>query len=371
MIVGVPREIKEGEPRIALLPRAVGEIKAAGHDVRIETRAGLGAGFDDTAYRDAGADIVVARDVWDSDLIVKVKEVQPADLAIMPKGATIFSFHHLPGEPDRTRELASKGATAIAFEMVRDSRGQFPLLAPMSHIAGRMAVEAGMKAGVRDEFARTSSGRISPEAGLRKVLVLGSGHAGMEAARTASRKRAQVVILTRTQRTADDLREQGFMALVATPESIEQHALEADLVVGAVFVPATPTPKLLPRFLVSRMKRGAVIADISIDAGGVAETSRPTTHADPTYVEEGVVHYCVPNIPAADPAAASQAISEAVLPYVLDLAAKENVATTLLRQRELRNAVLIWQGSVCHAGIAEEAWLPYTELTDALLAESQ
>lgn len=370
MIIGVPREVKEGERRIALLPRAVEEITAAGHDVRIETRAGQGLDIDDTAYRGAGADIVVARDVWDSDLIVKVKEVQEADLAIMPRGATIFSFHHLPGEPDRTRELASRGATAIAFEMVRDGRGQFPLLAPMSRIAGRMAIDVGLKAGVRDEFSRTHTGKPVTEAGF-KVLVLGSGHAGMEAARSASRRRAQVVILTRTQRTADDLREQGFMALVATPESIEQRALEADLVVGAVFVAGERTPKLLSRSLVARMKRGAVIVDISIDAGGVSETSRPTTHAQPTYVEEGVLHYCVANIPAADPPAASKAISEAALPYVLDLARKENIATTLVAHAELRAAVLLWQGSVCHPGIAEEAWLPYTELTDALLAESQ
>ena len=215
MIVGVPRETKEGERRIALLPRAVGEITAAGHDVRIETRAGAGVGVADDAYRGARADIVVARDVWDADLIVKVKEVQDADLAVMPNGATIFSFHHLPGEPQRTRALAAKGATAIAFEMVRDARGEYPLLAPMSKIAGRMAAE---------KFP------------ARKVLVLGGGQAGTAAAVAAKRRGADVVVLTRA---------------TATRENIERHALVADLVIGAVFVAgqltATPSWRLQAR----------------------------------------------------------------------------------------------------------------------------
>ena len=334
MIVGVPRETKEGERRIALLPRAVEEITAAGHDVRIETRAGAGVGLDNDAYRRVRADITVAKDVWDADLIVKVKEVQDADLAVMPPGATIFSFHHLPGEPQRTRALAAKGATAIAFEMVRDARGEFPLLAPMSRLAGRMVVEKFPAA---------------------KVLVLGGGHAGHAAATVAKKRGSDVVVLTRA---------------TATPENIERHALDADMIIGAVFVAGEPTPKLIPRSLVKRMKPGATIVDISIDAGGVAETSRPTTHAEPTYVEEGVVHYCVPNIPAADPPAASAAISEALLPYVLDLASRDSVAATLMKHRELREAVLIWQGRVNHPGIAAEAGLPYTALTDADLAES-
>jgi len=334
MIVGVPRETKEGERRVALLPLAVEEVAQAGHDVRVETRAGAGVGFDDQAYRDAGADIVVARDAWDADLVVKVKELQPADLAVMPQGATVFSFHHLPREPERTRALAAKGVTAIAFEMVRDARGQYPLLAPMSRLAGRMTVE---------RFP------------ARKVLVLGRGHAGSAAAEAARKRGADVVVLSRAD---------------ATPENIERHALDADLVVGAVFVAGTPTPKLLPRALVRRMKRGATIADLSIDAGGVAETSHPTTHAEPTYVEEGVVHYCVTNIPAADPREASREISQAVLPYVLDLAATDSVAASLMRHRELRGAVLLWQGRVTHEGIATEAGLPYSPLTDTDLAEA-
>ena len=334
MIIGVPRETKEGERRIALLPLAVEEITGAGHDVRVETRAGKGIGIEDQAYRDVDADIVVARDVWTADLVVKVKEIQDADLAVMPDGATIFSYHHLPREPERTRALAKRGVTAIAWEMVQDKHGGYPLLAPMSRIAGRMVAE---------RFP------------AKKVLVLGAGHAGNAAAEAARKRGAEVVQLRRA---------------TSTPENVERHALDADLVVGAVFNAGEPTPKLLPRSLVRRMKPGAVIADISIDAGGVAETSRTTTHAQPTYVEEGVTHYCVSNIPAGDPAAAAAAISESVLPYVLDIAAKDNVAAALLRHRELRGAVLLWQGAVTHAGIAAESGLPYSALTDAILEES-
>ena len=334
MIFGVPREAKEGERRVALLPEAVGEITAEGHDVRVETRAGAGVGFDDNQYRDAGADIVVARDAWDADLVVKVKEAQEADLAVMPRGATIFSYHHLPGEPGRTRALAARGVTAIAYEMVRDRRGGFPLLAPMSRIAGRMAVE---------RFP------------ARKVLVLGRGHAGSAAAETARKRGAEVVVLGSRE---------------ATPENVARHALDADLVVGAVFIAGEPTPKLLPRSLVRRMKPGSAIADISIDAGGVAETSRPTTHAEPTFVEEGVVHYCVPNSPAANPREAAAALSQAVLPYLLDFGARDSVALALQHNAELRGGVLLWQGRVNHAGIAAEAGLPYSPLTDADLAEA-
>lgn len=359
MIVGIPLETKQGERRVALLPRAVEELKAAGHDVRVETRAGVGAGFDDTAYREAGADIVVAKDVWDSDLIVKVKEVQEADLAIMPRGATIFAFHHLPGEPGRTRELAAKGATAIAFEMVRDARGQFPLLAPMSKIAARLGVEHGMAL-----LGATKAGE------RRRALVLGAGNAGMSAARAASRLKADVVILTRSKGSVEDAKDAGFKSFFSTPENIEQYALASDLIVGAVFIAGQPTPKLLPRELVKRMKQGSVIVDFSIDAGGIAETSRPTTHEEPCFIEEGVIHCCIPNIPAADPQAASKAISEAALPYVLDMASHESFATAIKRNPELREAVLLWQGNINHEGIATEAWLPYTPLTDTMLAES-
>jgi alanine dehydrogenase len=335
MIVGVPRETKEGERRVALVPEEVEALTQAGHDVQVETRAGLTVGHDDVAYRDAGAIIVTARDAWDADVVVKVKEMQDEDFEHAPRGVLVFAFHHLVGAPERTRTLAAKGLGAIAFEMVRDIRGRFPMLAPMSRIAGRMA-----PAIAQNELKRPPA----------RVLVLGAGQAGTAAAEAARKMGAQVTVLRRAN---------------ATRDAIEREAIEADLVVGAVFTAGQPTPKLITRELVKRMKRGAMIVDISIEEGGVAETSRPTTHEDPTYVEEGVIHYCVGNMPAAWPREASSALSEAALPYILDMG-RQGVDTALLQNPDLRGATLIWEGKVVHPGIAREAGLPYTSLSAAI-----
>jgi alanine dehydrogenase len=337
MILGLPRETKPGEKRVALLPQAVQDLTAEGHDVQVEARAGLAMGFDDDAYREAGAIVVTARDAWDAELVVKVKEMQAGDLAYALRGTPVFAFHHLTGAPERTRKLAEAGLTAIAFEMVRDARGGLPMLSPMSRIAGRMAIDV----------ARTALARVP-----QRVLVLGAGHAGRAAAEAATALGANVTVLRRA---------------TATPQAIEENALEADLVVGAVFVAGERTPKLLPRALVARMKRGAMIVDISIEEGGVAETSRPTTLAAPTYVEEGVIHYCVGNMPAARPKEASAAISEAALPYVLDLA-RDGVETALLENADLQAGTLLWKGQVVHPGIAAECGLPYTSLSAAISA---
>ena len=333
MRIGIPRETKPGELRVALIPGHAAILGHDGHEVRVASGAGAGAGRPDRAYLDAGARIVPADEAWDAELIVRVKEAQEADYPHLHAGRTLFCFHQLPGEPERTRALAASGITAIAFEMVRDSVGGFPLLAPMSSIAGRMAIEVGAK----------HLGRVP-----RSVLVLGAGNAGQAAQHAAHALGAVVTVLRRAS---------------ATPEAVERAALEADLVVGAVFVPGAPTPKLLARSLVARMKRGAVIVDISIDAGGVAETSRPTTHAAPTFIDEGVVHYCVANMPAAEPAAASAAISAAVLPFARELAAK-GIARAVRDNPALRGGVLIWKGRMNHAGIAKEAGLAYTPVSD-------
>lgn len=335
MRIGIPRESKEGERRVALLPDAAGALRAAGHELRVERGAGSGIGRGDDEYQVAGARITDAAAAWGADLVVKVKEIQPADLAWLAFGATIFSFHHLPREPERTRELARRGVTAIAFEMLQDDAGRFPLLAPMSVIAGRMAVEHAARA-----LGHAPS----------KVVVLGAGNAGLEAERAARAMGSRVVVLGRSGAAR-----------------IEAEVLDAELVVGAVFVAGQPTPKLLPRSLVRRMRRGAVIADISIDAGGVAETSRPTTHAEPTYVEEGVIHYCVPNIPAAAPEEAAAAISSAVLPYVRRIA-DAGIVESVRGDPHLKRAVLLWRGAVAHPDIAAEAGLPYTPVSDSVLA---
>lgn len=344
MRIGVPRETKPGEERVGLTPQGARALTELGHEVRVEAGAGAAIGYEDGAYFTAGAHAVDTASAWDCELVVKVKELQPGEASRFHAGSTLFSFQHLAGEPALTREVAASGGNAIAFEMVRDAAGQFPLLAPMSRIAGRMAIPIG--AGLRG-------------APVERVLVLGAGHAGRAAADAALAIGAQVTLLCQREATRDALRASyGERARVeiATPQIIEEAALQADVVVGAVFIPAMPTPKLLPRPLVRRMRRGAVIVDVSIDAGGVAETSRPTTHAEPSFVEEGVTHYCVANIPAAHAREATDALAAATLPYVIEMASK-GVARAVQENAALRAGVLIWGGIPTEEGIARDAGL--------------
>jgi len=370
MRIGIPRETKEGECRIALDPRAAAVLVADGHEVRVARAAGAGIGAMDESFAAAGALVVDPAAAWQADLVVKVKEVQPGESAHLLPGATLFAFQQLVGEPERTRELAARGATAIAYEMVQDAGGGFPLLAPMSVIAGRLAIQAGAHFLTLPAGGNGTLLAGCPGAEPAHVLVLGGGHAGANAAAVAAALGARVAVLTRSGATRDALAARLGRAVevgVATPELIERHALAADLVVGAVCIPGMATPKLLPRTLVRRMKPGSVIVDISIDAGGVAETSRPTTLADPTFLAEGVVHYCVPNVPAAVARAAAAALAVAVLPYVRTLAGK-GVARALREDAGLRAGVLLWQGRVTHAGIAATAGLPCAPLAAEDLA---
>ena len=336
MKIGVAAETKPGELRVALVPRDVLSLSGDGHEVSIQSGAGSRTGFSDDEYRDAGARVVGAHRAWDNELVVKVKEPQGIDFTRLVPGQVVFGYHHLAGQPERAQRLLASGITAIAYEAVRDADGGFPLLAPMSIIAGRMAVQVA---------ARTL-GRA-----LRSVLVIGAGHAGNSAADAARSAGAEVTQLRRA---------------TATARAVECAALQADLVIGAAFTAGERTPKLLPRSLVARMKRGSMIVDISIEEGGVAETSRATSHANPIYVEEGVIHYAVPNMPSAAPREATQAISAAVIPYVRVLASK-GVARALLEDAGLRAGVLTWKGRCNHEGIAREAGVPYMPVSDLKL----
>jgi len=352
--VGVPKEAKEGERRVALTPAAVHALAARGHEVRVEAGVGSAVDFPDEAYALAGAGIVDAAGAWQSELVVKVKEIQPGERRFLQRGQAVFAFLHLAGEPERARALAAHGITGLAFEMVRDASGRYPLLAPMSAIAGRLAVERGA----------ALLGR-SPE----RVLVLGAGQVGARAAEAAAAAGAQVTMLCRRRETVEDHRRRHGRLVevgVADALAVERFALAADLVVGAVFQPGEPTPKLLARALVKRMRPGSVLVDVSIEEGGVAETSRPTTHARPSYIEEGVVHCCIGNLPAAVPREASELLSAAALPYALQLA--DGLKPALRASTALRDSVLLWEGRVAHAGIARETGLAFEPLADKDLA---
>jgi alanine dehydrogenase len=348
MSIGVPRETKPGERRVGLDVAAVAALAREGFAVNVESGAGAGIGASDDDYVRAGAKVATREEAWASDLVVKVKEIQAGEWERLRPGVTLFSFQHLVGAPALTRRLAVAGASVIAYEMVRDADGGFPLLAPMSIIAGRLAIEVGVTHG----------------SGTERVLVLGAGHAGREAVRRALDVGAHVTVLCRRESRRVSLRREFGASLevdAATPAAIERAALVSDIVVGAVFVAGAATPKLLPRSLVARMKRGAVIVDVCIEEGGVAETSRPTSHEQPTFVEEGVVHYAVGNMPASVPQLASRALAEAALPYVRRLAALGTLPA-LREDAGLRAGVLMWNGRMVHAGIAREAGLPCSPL---------
>jgi alanine dehydrogenase len=333
MRIGVPAETKPGERRVALVPRDIALLSGDGDDVSVEGGAGLGTGFSDDDYRRAGARVVNADSAWDGEMIVKVKELQESDFARAVPGQVIFGYHRLVGHPDHARRLLKSGVTAIAYKAVRDANGGFPLLAPMSIIAGRMAVQVAARA----------LGHAPAN-----VLVLGAGCAGNSAADAARAAGARVTQLRRA---------------TATAQAVKDAALQADLVVGAAFTAGQRSPKLLPRSLVAQMTRGSMIVDISIEEGGVAETSRATSHTDPTYVEEGVLHYAVPNMPSAVPREAAEAISAAVIPYARALASK-GIARALLEDAGLRAGVLVWKGRCNHEGVAQESGAPYAPVSD-------
>jgi len=317
---------------VALVPRDIALLSGDGHDVSVQGGAGLGTGFSDDDYRRAGARVVNADSAWDSEMIVKVKELQESDFARAVPGQVIFGYHHLVGHPDHARRLLASGVT-IAYKAVRDANGGFPLLAPMSIIAGRMAVQVAARA----------LGHAPAN-----VLVLGAGCAGNSAADAARAAGARVTQLRRA---------------TATAQAVKDAALQADLVVGAAFTAGQRSPKLLPRSLVAQMKPGSMIVDISIEEGGVAETSRATSHTGPTYVEEGVLHYAVPNMPSAVPREAAEAISAAVIPYARALASK-GIARALLEDAGLRAGVLVWKGRCNHEGVAQESGAPYAPVSD-------
>jgi alanine dehydrogenase len=354
--IGVPKEIKDHEYRVGLVPSCIQELKTFGHEIFVETQAGAGINISDDDYRNAGATIVnTAQEVFDkATLIVKVKEPQPQETAMLKSHHVLFTYLHLAPNKPLTQQLLESGCTAIAYETVTDFRGGLPLLAPMSEVAGRMSIQAGAHCLEKAQGGRGILLGGVPGVKPGKVVVLGGGVVGTNAVTMAVGLEAHVVVIDKSLprlRELNALFGNKIETVYATRLAIEQAVLSADLVIGGVLVPGAEAPKLVTKEMVARMHKGSVLVDVSIDQGGCFETSRPTTHSHPTYVESGVVHYCVTNMPGGAPRTSTFALNNATLPFVLDLANK-GYQKALLENNHLLNGLNVHQGHVTHQAVA-------------------
>ena len=370
MLVGVPREIKIQEYRVGLIPASVRELVHHGHAVLVESGAGAGIGFSDENYRAAGAEIVAdaAAVFARADMVVKVKEPQPQEFGLLREGQILFTYLHLAAEPDVTRALISSGCVAIAYETVTGRTGGLPLLAPMSEVAGRMSIQVGAHCLEKEAGGRGILLGGVPGVEPANVVVIGGGVAGGNAARMAMGLGARVTVLDRSlTRLAelDDLYGITLNTIFATVDAVERYVLDADLVIGAVLVPGAAAPRLVTAEMVRAMKAGSAMVDISIDQGGCFETSRPTSHDAPTYVVDGVVHYCVTNMPGAVARTSSAALNNATLPYALTLADK-GYRRALHEDEHFRNGLNVHQGRVTYRAVADALDLPFQHAMEAI-----
>ncbi len=371
MKIGVPKEIKSHEYRVGLTPSGTRELVQHGHRVVVEHDAGADIGYNDDAYQAAGAQIAeTAAVVFDTaEAIVKVKEPQPGEIAMLRRGQILFTYLHLAADKAQTLGLMASGATCIAYETVTDRAGTLPLLAPMSEVAGRMAVQVGAHCLEREQGGAGILLGGVPGVPPAKVVVLGGGVSGTNAARMAVGLEASVTIIDKSLPRLKELDLQfgpRATTLFATTAAIEQAVLAADLVIGAVLVPGAAAPKLVTRDIVRRMRPGSVLVDIAIDQGGCFETSRPTSHSDPTFVRDGVVHYCVTNMPGAVARTSTYALTNATLPFVLALAGK-GWRQAMLDDPHLAQGLNIDAGRVTHPAVALALGLPHTPLRDVLM----
>jgi alanine dehydrogenase len=358
MRIGVPKEIKVHEYRVGLVPAAARELVEAGHEVVVQTGAATGIGFADADYQRVGARIAAnAEEIFaDADLIVKVKEPQPQECAMLHKGQVLFTYLHLAPDPKQTEALVKSGATCIAYETVTAPDGSLPLLTPMSEVAGRMSVQVGASCLQKANGGRGILLGGVPGVAPAKVVILGGGVSGTNAAEMAVGLRADVTVVDRSVKRLREL-SALFGASLRTEYSTQDHVealvLEADLVIGAVLIPGAAAPRMVTRDMVKRMKAGSVLVDISIDQGGCFETSRPTTHADPTYVVDDVIHYCVANMPGAVPRTSTFALNNATLPFARKLA-DLGWQRALRADTHLANGLNVHEGQILNAAVARE-----------------
>jgi len=363
MRIGVPKEIKTQECRVGLTPESAGELIRAGHQVMVETNAGVGSGAADTDYTKVGAKILPdAHAVFgETEMIVKVKEPQPAECAMLSPKHTLFTYLHLAADKPQAEALMKSGAICIAYETVTNRAGKLPLLQPMSQVAGRMSINVGAYALMRTKRGRGLLLGGVPGVPPANVVILGGGVAGTHAAEMANGNRANVTVFDRSMPRLEELDVQFAGAVdtvYATQAAIDRAVVEADLVIGAVLIPGVSAPKLVTRAHLKDMKPGAVLVDISIDQGGCFETSRPTTHDDPIYEIDGVLHYCVANMPGAVPRTSTYALNNVTLPFALDLANK-GVKAALKADPYLAEGLNVAEGKIAHEALSRDLHLPF------------
>ena len=369
MRVGIPKEIKNHEYRVGLTPAGAHALVEHGHEVLVETQAGARVGFSDQAYEAAGARVVHShKAIWEAELVMKVKELQPVEYGLQHRGQILFAYLHLAPDPQLMQALLDAGTIGIAYETVTDLSGGLPLLAPMSRIAGKLSVQVGAWA---LQMANGGSGVLLggiPGVPPAKVVVVGAGAAGQNAVRVAVGMGADVTVLdisTAALAHLEEAHDGRVKTCYSQSLAMAEQVAGADLVIGATLSPGKLAPKLIGRTLLRKMRPGSAFVDISIDQGGIAETSRPTSHSDPLYVEEGVIHYCVPNMPSAVARTATLALTQATIPYALKLA-DHGWRAALAQDAGLREGLQILAGQVTHAGLAQDVDRPYVPFERAM-----
>jgi alanine dehydrogenase len=375
MRIGIPTEIKLNEHRIGMTPAGVRELVSHGHAITVQSGGGTAIGFTDEAYQAAGASIVDSAELIfrNSDMIVKVKEPQAHECAMLQPGQLLFTYLHLAPDPNQAKALLRSGASCIAYETVTADNGSLPLLAPMSEVAGRLSIQAGA---YHLQMLQGGSGTLMggvPGVAPARVLIIGGGVVGLNAAKMAVGMGASVVLVDRSLdrlRALDDIFNGRVQTLYSTQAVVEAEAKQADLIIGAVLIPGASAPKLISRELVGQLRAGTVMVDVAIDQGGCFETSRPTTHQDPTYRIDEVVHYCVANMPGAVARSSTLALTNATLPFALALANKGLVGA-LRSDSHLANGLNVHAGQITHAAVAEALVLPYTPWAESLTQTQQ
>ena len=368
MIVGLPKEVKNNEYRVGLIPAGVKELTDVGHNVLVEASAGDGSGITDSEYMAAGAEIVdTAEEVWSrAEMIVKVKEPVPSEYPHMREGLILFTYLHLAPALELTQALLDRKVTGVAYETITNAQGHLPLLTPMSEVAGRMAIQVGATYLEKINGGRGVLLGGVPGVAPARVTIIGGGVVGTNAAKMAVGLGATVIIIDKDLerlRALDDIFGSRIRTLASNPYTIEESVAESDLVVGGVLVPGAAAPKLVTRKMLRAMPRGAVIVDVAVDQGGCIETTRPTTHSEPTFYVENVLHYGVTNMPGAVPRTSTFALTNATMPFAMKLA-NNGVIAAIKKDSHLKNGVNTYDGNITYKAVAEDQNRPYTPIEE-------